>query len=67
MESDELVLRLELQRQDREPMKIGFVFTGNATDGLVIRSHALNSSGDLDSTPRQTYKFKKVKTASAPK
>jgi hypothetical protein len=63
MESNELVLRIELQAPDKDPIKMGFVFTGNATEGLVVRSHVLNSSGDLDSTPRNTYKFKKVKTA----
>ncbi len=61
MESEELVLRTESQSRERGPWKIGFVFTGNATDGLQVRLHPITTSGDLESPARMTLKFKKQK------
>lgn len=59
MESEELVLRTETQT-DRGARKVAFVFTGSASEGLQIRMHGIESSGDL-SERKTVFKFKKQK------
>lgn len=60
-ENGELLLRVDSDSPDRGLWKAAFVFTGNATSGLEIRMHSVESSGDLVTPPRVTYKFKKQK------
>jgi hypothetical protein len=61
MEGGELVLRVESESADRGPWKAGFVFTGSASEGLQVRMHTIDSSGDLATPARQVFKFKKQK------
>lgn len=61
LESEALVLRIESRSHEYSPRKLGFVFTGNATDGLQVRLHPMTTSGDLESPARLTLKFKKQK------
>jgi len=58
-ENGELVLRVESEGPDRGPRKMGFVFTGSASTGLQVRMHEIESSGELSTSPRATFKFKK--------
>ncbi len=60
MESEELVLRIEVQNADRGPWKAAIVFAGSASDGLQVRMHSITDSGDLSDSARQTFKFKKA-------
>ena len=59
MESGDLVLRVESESPDRDPRKTAFVFTGSASTGLQVRMHTVESSGDLATPARMTFKFKK--------
>jgi hypothetical protein len=59
MESGELVLRVDSESPDRGPSKAAFVFTGSAGTGLQVRMHTVDSSGDLVTPARATFKFKK--------
>lgn len=59
MENGELVLRTESERPDRGPLKAGFVFTGSPSTGLQVRMHTIDSSGDLVTPARVSFKFKK--------
>ena len=59
MESGDLVLRVESESPDRGPRKTAFVFTGSASTGLQVRMHTVESSGDLATPARMTFKFKK--------
>jgi hypothetical protein len=61
MENGDLVLRVDSESPDRGPWKGGFVFTGSASTGLQVRMHSVESSGDLATPARATYKFKKEK------
>ena len=61
MENNELVLRVESESPDRGPWKAGFVFTGSASTGLQVRMHSVDSSGDLATPARATFKFTKEK------
>jgi len=61
MENGDLVLRVESESPERGPWKSGFVFTGNASTGLQVRMHNVDSSGDLATPARVTFKFKKEK------
>ena len=59
VESGDLVLRVESESPDRGPWKAAFVFTGSASTGLQVRMHTVESSGDLATPARMTFKFKK--------
>jgi hypothetical protein len=59
MENGDLVLRVESESPDRGPWKAAFVFTGSASTGLQVRMHTVESSGDLATPARMTFKFKK--------
>ena len=59
IENGDLVLRVESQSPDRGPGKIAFVFTGSASTGLQVCMHTVESSGDLATPARMTFKFKK--------
>ena len=59
MENGELVLRVDTENPDRGPSKAAFVFTGSASSGLQVRMHSVDSSGDLATPARATFKFKK--------
>ena len=59
LENGDLVLRVESESADRGPWKSGFVFAGSASTGLQVRMHTVESSGDLATPPRMTFKFKK--------
>ena len=61
MESGDLVLRVESEIPDRGPWKAAFVFTGSASTGLQVRMHTVESSGDLATPARMTFKFKRQK------
>ena len=67
MENGDLVLRTESESPDRGTMKAAFVFTGTASTGLQVRMHNVNSSGDLDTPARATFKFKQEKKDDATK
>ncbi len=58
-ENDELVLRVESERADRETWKGAFVFTGSASSGLKVRMHKVDSAGDLATPAEATFKLKK--------
>jgi len=59
MENGDLVLRVDSESPERGPWKAAFVFTGSASTGLQVRMHTVESSGDLATPPRMTFKFKK--------
>jgi hypothetical protein len=59
MENGELVLRVEAESPERGSWKEAFVFTGGASTGLQVRMHTIDSSGDLATPARMTFKFKK--------
>lgn len=60
MEGGDLVLRVEAEHAALKPWKQGFVFSGSASDGLTVRIHGIDGSGNL--TPAgETLKFKKTK------
>ena len=59
MENGDLVLRVESESPGRGPWKAAFVFTGSASTGLQVRMHTVESSGDLATPARMTFKFKK--------
>jgi len=61
MEGSELVLRVESESADRGPRKVGFIFSGSASEGLKVTMHTIGSSGDLETPARMTLKFKKQK------
>ncbi len=61
MENGELVLRVDSESPERGPWKAAFVFTGSATSGLQVRMHSIESSGELATPARATFKFKKQK------
>lgn len=61
MEGSDLVLHVESESASRGPWKVGFVFAGSASEGLQIRMHTIDSSGDLTAPPRSIFKFKKQK------
>ena len=63
MENSDLTLRVESESPDRGPTKTAFVFTGSATTGLQVRMHSVDSSGDLVTPARATFKFTKEKKA----
>jgi hypothetical protein len=58
MEDGKLVLRVESEGPERST-KMGFVFTGSASSGLQVQMHTIESSGDLATPARATFKFKK--------
>jgi hypothetical protein len=60
-ENGDLVLRVDSDTPDRGLRKAAFVFTGSASAGLEVRMHSVESSGDLVTPPRVSYKFKKQK------
>lgn len=60
LEGDELVLKVETRSATRTT-KMGVVFAGNATDGLVLRLHGLDTFGNLVTPARAELKLKKVK------
>lgn len=59
LEGDELVLRVEAQIPDRGTEKAAIVFGGTASEGLKVRMHGLDSSGDMVTPPRFSLKMKK--------
>jgi hypothetical protein len=59
-EDGEIVLRVTTQRTQREPWKMGVVFTGSATEGLRLRLHSLQSYGGLVYPANATLHFRKV-------
>jgi hypothetical protein len=59
MEDENLVLRVESESAERGPFKAAFVFSGSASTGLQVRMHNIESSGDLATPARMTFKFKK--------
>jgi hypothetical protein len=61
VENGDLVLRVDSESPDRAPWKGGFVFTGSASTGLQVRMHNVESSGDLATPARATFKFKQQK------
>ena len=61
MEGSELVLRVESESANSGPRKMGFIFSGSASEGLKITMHTIGSSGDLETPARMTLKFKKQK------
>ncbi|HOW68510.1 MAG TPA: hypothetical protein PK256_24795 [Verrucomicrobiota bacterium] len=61
MENDELVLRVEAYDEQRGKWKMAAVFGGSSTEGLQVRLHAIDSSGNTVSPARSTFKFKKQK------
>jgi hypothetical protein len=63
MEGGDLVLRVETETAERGPMKAAFVFTGSASTGLQVRMHSVESSGDLATPARMSFKFKKQQKA----
>ena len=67
MENGDLTLRLQSENPDRSPEKTAFVFTGSATTGLQVRMHNVDSSGDLATPARATFKFKQEKNEESPK
>jgi len=58
MENGDLVLRVESET-DRGPRKTAFIFSGTSSTGLQVSMHTINSSGDLATPARITFKFKK--------
>lgn len=60
MESEDLVLRVE-QKSAEKTSKMAAVFAGGPGEGLEVRIHSIDSSGDLESPARMTFKFKKQK------
>ena len=61
MEGSDLVLRVESESSSRGPWKVGFIFGGSASEGLKVSMHSIESSGDLATPARTTFKFKKAK------
>ena len=61
MEGSDLVLRVDSESPTRGTSKVGFVFGGSAGEGLQVRMHSIDSSGDLATPARATFKFKKQK------
>ncbi len=59
LEGEELVLKIEAQIPDRGTEKAAVVFSGTASEGLKVRMHAVDSSGDLVTPARWTLKMKK--------
>ncbi len=59
LEGDELVLRTETQIPDRGTEKAAVVFGGSASEGLKVRMHSLDTSGDMVTPPRFSLKMKK--------
>jgi len=60
-ENGDVVLRVETETSGRPAWKAGFVFSGSASTGLQVRMHNIDSSGDLVTPAKATYKFKKQK------
>lgn len=60
VEGSDLVLRVEAESATLGSWKQGFVFTGNAREGLQVRLHGIDSSGNL-TTAKEILKFKKDK------
>lgn len=58
MEDNELVLRVESEGPE-QTAKMGFVFGGSASSGLTVKMHSIESSGELATPARMTFKFKK--------
>jgi hypothetical protein len=59
MEGGELALRVEGESATYGSLKIGFVFTGSASEGLKVRVHSIDGSGGLVTPARETRAFKK--------
>lgn len=58
-ENDEMILRVTANSAERGPRKMAFVFSGSPEKGLQVRVHAIDSDGNLEQEPKQTFKFKK--------
>ena len=58
-EDGELILRLESSRPYESPRKWASVFGGNASSGLELRLHSVESWGGLTYPAMTTMKFKK--------
>jgi hypothetical protein len=59
MEGDELVLRIETQIPDGGTQKAAVVFSGTPNEGLKVRMHRLDNSGEMVTPPRFELKMKK--------
>lgn len=59
LEGEDLVLRIESKSSERTT-KMGVVFAGSASQGLTLRLHGIDSSGNLTAS-RGEVMFKKVK------
>ena len=57
-ENDEMVLRVTAS-SERGSRKMAFVFTGSPEEGLQVRLYAIDSDGNRENEPKETFKFKK--------